>query len=69
MRGLSRTATVPAATPRKGRRMARVLDAVLRPSEMATPAHAKMAEDETRELEKVIDIGIAPGSSEIRSIE
>jgi hypothetical protein len=69
MPGLSRTATVPAVTPRKGRRMASVLDVVLRPSEMATPAHAKMAKDETRELEKVIDVGIAPGSLEIRSTE
>jgi hypothetical protein len=69
MLGLSRTSTVPAATPRKARRMASILDAVVRPSKMATPAHAKMAKDETGELEKVIDVGVAPGPSEIRSTE
>jgi hypothetical protein len=67
MPGLSRTTTVPAATPRKGRRMASVLGAVLRPSKMATAAHAMMDIDEIGELEKVIDVGAAPGPSEIRS--
>jgi hypothetical protein len=37
MPGLSRTATAPAATPRKGRRMANVLDVVLKLSKMASP--------------------------------
>jgi hypothetical protein len=69
MPGLSRTATVLATTPRKGRRTVSILDVVLRPSKMATPVHAKMAKDETGELEKAIDIGAAPRPSEIRSIE
>jgi hypothetical protein len=69
MPGLLRTATIPAATPRKGSRMASVLNAILRPSKIATLAHAKMAKYETEELEKFIDVGIAPGPSEIRSTE
>jgi hypothetical protein len=36
--GLSRIETASAATPRKGRRMTSILDVVLRPSKMATPA-------------------------------
>jgi hypothetical protein len=42
---LSRTATAPTATPRKGRKMASVLDVVLKPSKMATPAPTRVSED------------------------
>jgi hypothetical protein len=62
---LPKTTTVPTATPRKGRRMASVLNAVLRPLNMTT-AHAKMGIDETGELEKVIYVGAAPRPFEIR---
>jgi hypothetical protein len=34
--GLSKAATVPAATPRKGRRMANILDAIMKPSKVST---------------------------------
>jgi hypothetical protein len=50
MAGLLKTATVPAATPRKGRRMASVLDAVLKPLKVATPASTKVSEDKIEEL-------------------
>ena len=63
------TTSALAPTPRKGRRMASVLDAVLRPSKMDSPAATKMAKDETRQLEKVIDVGPAPGPSKIKSSE
>jgi hypothetical protein len=51
---LSRIATVPAVTPRKGRRMASILDAVLGPSKMATPAPTRVSKDKVEELEEVV---------------
>lgn len=42
---LPRTTNIPAVTPRKGRRMASVLDAVLKPSKVATAASTKASED------------------------
>ena len=50
MAGLSKIATVPAATPRKGRRMASVLDVVLKPSKITTPAPTKISEGKVDEL-------------------
>jgi hypothetical protein len=74
MPGLTRTAIVPAATPRKGRRMASVLDAVLRPSKMATPAPTRVSEDKVEELEEIVAASAAPdctkaGPSETRPME
>jgi hypothetical protein len=74
MSGLTRTITVPAATPSKGRRMANVLDTVLRPSKMATPTPTKASEDKVKELEEVVAASAAPdctkaGPSETRPTE
>jgi hypothetical protein len=52
---LSRVAFAPAGTPKKGRRMANVLDAVLRPSKITTPAPTKIFKDKADELGKTID--------------
>jgi hypothetical protein len=71
VQGLSRVTTTSAlvAMPRKGRRKDSILDTILSPSKMATPAPAKTAKDETGELKKTIDVGATPGPSEIRSTE
>jgi uncharacterized protein YqgQ len=71
---LSKIASAPAVTPKKGRSMASVLDAVLRPSKVATPAPTKISKDKAEELEKAIEESIAPdcakaGPSECRPIE
>jgi hypothetical protein len=52
VQGLPRIASAPAGTPKKGRRMANVLDAVLRPSKIATPASMKIFKDKAHESEK-----------------
>jgi hypothetical protein len=71
---LSKIASAPAVTPKKGRRMANVLDVVLRSSKVATPTPTKISQDKAEELEKVIDESTAPscakaGPSECRPIE
>jgi hypothetical protein len=71
---LSKTATVPVATPRKGRRMASVLDIVLKPLKMATPAPTRVSEDKVEELGEVVAASTAPacakaGPSESSPIE
>jgi hypothetical protein len=71
---LSRIASAPAVTPKNGRRMANVLDDVLKPSKVVTPAPTKMSKDKAEELEKAIDESSAPdyvnaGPSEHRPIE
>jgi hypothetical protein len=53
MTGLSKLAAALAATPRKGRRMASVLDAVLKSSKVPTPASTKASEDKIEELGEV----------------
>jgi hypothetical protein len=45
----SQIATAPAGTPRKGKRMANVLEAILRPSKMATLATSKVFMDNVDE--------------------
>jgi hypothetical protein len=52
---LSRIASALAGTPKKGRRMANVLDVVLRPSKIATSAPTNIFKDKTDELEKTTD--------------
>ena len=53
MTGLSKLAAALAATPRKGRRTASVLDAVLKSSKVPTPASTKASEDKIEELGEV----------------
>jgi hypothetical protein len=50
---LPRTTTIPAATLRKGRRMASVLDAVVKPSKVATPNPTKVSETKMNNWEKL----------------
>jgi hypothetical protein len=57
---LSRTASIPAVTPRKGRRMASVLDAVLKPLKMATPTPTRVSKDKVEELEEVVAASAVP---------
>jgi hypothetical protein len=57
---LSRIVSTSVATPKKGRRMANILNIVLRPSKMATSAPVRISKDKARELEKAIDVSIAP---------
>jgi hypothetical protein len=45
----TKTTPIPAGNPKKGKRMANVLDAVLRPSKAATPALPKVPKDKTNE--------------------
>jgi hypothetical protein len=52
MTGLSKLASAPASTPRKGRRMASVLDVFLKSSKVPTPASTKASEDKIEELGK-----------------
>jgi hypothetical protein len=71
---LSKVATVLAATPGKGRRMASILDTMLKPSKMATPAPTKVSEDKVEELGEAVAASAAPacakaGPSETRPIE
>jgi hypothetical protein len=53
---LSQIAIAPARTPRKGKRMANVLESVLRPSKMATPAPPKVSKDKADEpMASIVD--------------
>jgi hypothetical protein len=64
MVGLSKTTTIPAATPRKGRRMASILDAVLKPSKVSTPASTKVFEDKNEELGEAAAASASPACAE-----
>jgi hypothetical protein len=50
MMGLSKSATAPVVTPRKGRRTASVLDAVLKSSKVLIPVSTKACHDKVEEL-------------------
>jgi hypothetical protein len=50
-----KTTIVPAGTPKKGKRMANMLDAVLRPTKVATPTPTKISKDKAEELKMTID--------------
>jgi hypothetical protein len=52
---LPKIVSAPSIAPKKGRRMANMLDAILRPSKAATPAPTKISKDKDEELEKTID--------------
>jgi hypothetical protein len=60
VQGLSRITPASVATPKRGRMMASVLDAILRPSKMATPVPSRISKDKARELEKAIDVSASP---------
>jgi hypothetical protein len=67
-------ALIPAIAPKKGRRMANVLDAILRPSRAAKPTHTKISKDKAKDLKKATDESIAhdcikAGLSEYRPTE
>jgi hypothetical protein len=49
-------------TPRKGKRMANVLEDILRPTKMVSPAAPKISEDIIRQPKMAIDAEITPGS-------
>jgi hypothetical protein len=66
---LSRIACASVITPKKGRRMANILDAVLRPSKVATPAHTRISKDKVGELENAIYVSIAPDCAKARPSE
>jgi hypothetical protein len=48
--GLPKLTTAAVITPRKGRRMSSVLDAVLKPSKVLTPVSTKASEDDIEKL-------------------
>ena len=48
--GLPKLTTATVITPRKGRRMSSVLDAVLKPSKVLTPVSTKASEDDIEKL-------------------
>jgi hypothetical protein len=64
MTGLSKLASALAATPRKGRRIASILDAVMKSSKVPTPASAKTSEDKIEELGGAIVASASPACAE-----
>jgi hypothetical protein len=74
MTELSKLASAPAATPRKGRRMASVLDAVLKSLKVPTPVSTKACDDKIEELEEIAAASPSPtcveaGPSGIKPME
>jgi hypothetical protein len=57
---LTKILSIPAGTLGKGKIMANVDDAVLRPTKMATPAPSKISKDKAEELEMTIDEAAPP---------
>ena len=66
MTGLSKIAAPPVATPRKGRRMASVLDAVLKSSKVSTPTSTKVSEDKIEDLGEADATSASPAYAEAR---
>jgi hypothetical protein len=66
---LSKIAFILAVTPKKGRRMANILDAILRPSKMVMPAPTKVSKGKVDELKKAIDETAAPDFAKARPSE
>jgi hypothetical protein len=62
---LLKIASASIVTPKKRRRMANVLDTVLGPSKVATPAPIRISKDKAGELEKAIDESIAPDCTKV----
>jgi hypothetical protein len=69
MVGLSKTTTVLAVTPRKERRMASVLDAVLKPSKTTTLVPTKIFEGKVDELKMTSDEATLPDSAKVGPME
>jgi hypothetical protein len=65
MTGLSKITTTRAATPRKGRRMASVLDAILKPSKVSTLASTKVSNDRNEELGEAAAASASPACAEV----
>ena len=70
----SKKTPIPARTPKKGKRMANVLDVVLRSLKAATPALPKVSKDNTDEamigiLDTSSDLGKARSSEPTKSKE
>jgi hypothetical protein len=65
MTGLSKLAPALAATPRKGRRMASILDIVLKSSKVPTPVSTKASEDKIEELGEVVAASASPTCVEV----
>jgi hypothetical protein len=61
----SKIAYTSVVTPKKAKRMANVLDTVLKPSKVATPAPTRISKDKAEELEKPIDESIAPDCAKV----
>jgi hypothetical protein len=62
--GLPKLATAATITPRKGRRMASVLDVVLKSSKVPTPASTKTSENKIEELGGAIAESASPACAE-----
>jgi hypothetical protein len=56
---LSKIASTPAGTPRKFKRMANVLEAVLRPSKVTTLAPMKVSKDKVDEPKMTANVDIS----------
>jgi hypothetical protein len=50
----TKTTPISVGTPKKGKRMANVLDIVLSPSKVVTPAPSKVSKDKTEELKRLL---------------
>jgi hypothetical protein len=48
--------TAPARTPKRGRRMANVLETVLRPTKVVTPSATKVSKDKSEELKRLTNV-------------
>jgi hypothetical protein len=55
-----RMVSAPVGTPRKGKRMANVLEAIMRPTKMTPPTTSKISKD-IREPKMAINMEITPG--------
>jgi hypothetical protein len=66
---LSKIAAAPAVTPRKGRRMASVMDAVLKSLKVSTPTSTKVFEDKIEELGEAAAPSASPACAEAEPLE
>jgi hypothetical protein len=69
VQGLSRITSTFITTHKKGRRMASILDAVLRPSKMSTPTPNRISKDKAGELEKTINVSVVPDCTKAKPSE
>jgi hypothetical protein len=60
MTGLSKLAVVVATTPRKGRRMASILDTVLKSTKMSTLVSTEASKDKIEDLREVAIVRASP---------